>query len=107
MSIVPGSTPMSMASLYAMLGLAMPSGASSGPSGVALSPALAMLSAANDTVAAELGTLLVGMTGTTASARSTDLTTALMSLARLDPTQELQRLEATMGAQADSLDSGG
>lgn len=100
MSNVSGSAPMSMASLYAMLGMAMPAGAAASGS-VGSSPALAMISASNDSVAAEVATLVSGMTGATPPTGTTDLTTALLGLANLDPTVELQRLEAAVSSDAE------
>lgn len=97
MSSVNSPAQMSMASLYAMLGLAMPSGAAA-TGGVGSSPALAMISAANESVAAEVSTLVGSMPAATAA---TDLTTALLGLANLDPTAELQRLEAAVNAQVE------
>ena len=83
-----------MASLYAMLGLAMPSGASG--TSAASSPALAMITAANESASAEVSTLLGSLPAANAAA---NLTTALMSLANLDPTVELQRLQSAVQAQ--------
>ena len=102
MTTVPAASSMSMASLYAMLGLAMPSGAAAGSSSVGSSPALAMISASNESVAAEVGTLVAGMTGSSAAAGAADFTTALMNLSNLDPTLELQRLEAAVNSQASA-----
>ena len=96
---------MSMASLYAMLGLAMPSGsagsaAASPAAGV--SPDLALASAANATEGAELGALASATGESAATTGSADLTSALMSLANLDPILELQRLEASVNAGLQS-----
>ena len=89
---------MSMASLYAMLGLAMPSGAAASGS-VGSSPALAMISASSESAAAEVGALIAGMP---AGAAPANLTSALLSLANLDPTVELQRLGAALGSQLEA-----
>jgi len=88
---------MSMASLYAMLGLAMPSGAAG--TSAASSPALAMISAANQTAASEVATL-VGSLPTATTANAASLTDALMSIANLDPTVELERLQSALQAEA-------
>jgi hypothetical protein len=95
MSTVDGTSPMTMASLYGMLGLAMPSGTSTSSSGATSTIQEAMLSVANTTTSAEVGALLAGVSGSaTASQGAADLTAALMSLVSLDPALELQRLEA-------------
>jgi hypothetical protein len=92
---------MSMASLYAMLGLAMPSGLAATSAGS--SPALAMMSAANKSVSSEVGTLLGSLPS--ANATPPSLTQALMSLAYLDPSTELARLQGAV--QADAPTSSG
>jgi hypothetical protein len=94
MSSVAGASSMSMASLYAMLGLAMPSGMAATSAGS--SPALAMMSAANESVSSEIGTLLGSLPS--AGASQTSLTQALMSLAYLDPSTELARLQGAVQA---------
>ena len=99
MANVTGGSGMSMASLYAMLGLAMPSGASGT---AAMSPALAMVTAANQSASAEVSTLLGSLP---AASSAKDLASALLSLANLDPTVELERLQTAL--QANALTSSG
>jgi hypothetical protein len=89
MGSVAGATSMTMGSLYALMGLAMPSGASG--SG-AVSPALAMLSAANESTAVQVSALIQGMGVPSDGTGGASLTSALLSLSNLDPATELQRL---------------
>jgi hypothetical protein len=90
MSSVAGAQGLSMASLYALMGLAMPPAASGD---AAATPALAVLSATNDATAVEVQSLL-GAAGGTSSSTPPSLTSALLGLATLDPTLELERLES-------------
>ncbi len=105
MSTVAGASAMSMSSLYAMLGLAMPSGAAATGAGSTIE--LAMLSASNETASAEIGALVSGLSGGSApSTGAADLTSALLGLANLDPTVELERLQGAVGGQlADAASS--
>lgn len=100
MSTVTGASSMPMASLYAMLGLTMPT--SSSGSG-AVSPAIAMLSAANESAAAQVATLLQGMSVPSGATSGPSLTSALLGLSTLDPATELGRLSAALSSDASSL----
>ncbi len=94
-----------MASLYAMMGLPMPSGASE-TTGVA--PALAMLSAANASQEAQVSALLQATGVSSGGTDAASLTSALLGLSNLDPAAELERLSTTLSSDATSLaDSGG
>ena len=94
MSSVGAAPGLSMASLYAMMGLAMPSGVGDAGS----SPALAMLSAANESRSVELSALLGGLGGSAGASSPSSLTSALLSLTYLDPAAELERLQGTVAA---------
>jgi hypothetical protein len=100
MSTVSGASSMTMGSLYALMGLAMPPGASG--SG-AVSPALAMLSAANASATLQISTLLAGMGVSSAGTGGSSLTAALLSLSNLDPAAELRRLGAAVSSDTASL----
>ena len=65
-----------MASLYAMLGLAMPPVAAGGD---AVSPAIAMLSAVNESAAAQVRTLLQRSSVPSGATNGPSLTSALLA----------------------------
>ncbi len=88
-----------MGSLYALMGLAMPSGAAGS---AAASPALAMLSAANESTAAQISALMAGTGVPSGGTTGPSLTGALLSLSNLDPAAELQRLSAVLSSDAGS-----
>lgn len=93
MDAVNAPSSLTMASLYAMMGLAMPA---SGSTGVAASPALAMLSAANASQSAEIGALVGGAGAASSGSGSTDWMAALLSLSTLNPAVELGRIEGAV-----------
>ncbi len=87
-----------MGSLYALMGFAMPSGASGS---AAVLPALAMLRAANEAAAFQVGTPLQEI-GVPSGGTGSSLTSALLCLGNLDPTTELQRFSAGLSGDAVS-----
>ena len=104
-SVEPSATNMSMASLYALMGSAMPTGAAAGADG-ASTPALAMIAASNQSAAMEVGTLMQSMASSSTTATgSSSLTDALMSLFNLNPTVELQRLANATGSSTPTSSS--
>lgn len=84
-----------MGSLYALMGLALPPG-TTGPAATdgsqPVSPALAMLSAANEAASVQVAALVQGLGAAPGTGSSDSLTAALMGLSTLDPTAELERL---------------
>jgi hypothetical protein len=98
MTAISGASGLSMGSLYALMGQAMPSGVSSATAdGTAANPALAMIAASNASAGMEVMTLLGSMGGAAMSAPAADqavfqaasLSRALASLSHLDPAKEL------------------
>jgi len=84
-----GTASLSMASLYALFGQAMPAGAVAPTTAAgAATPALAMEAAAMAGDGALVATLLGGMPST----RTASLARSLASLSVLDPTAELARI---------------
>ena len=103
MTAIPGASALSMSSLYALMGQAMPAGASTASAdGAASNPALAMEAAANASTGMEVLTLLASLSaGGSASAApasaSAALSRALASLSYLDPANELALLGGSSG----------
>lgn len=91
---------MSMSSLYAMLGRAMPSGAVAAAGDAGSTPAIAMIAATNATVAQQVSTLLGSMVPAQLPSGGSSLSAALANLENLDPSVELQRLANAVGDAA-------
>jgi hypothetical protein len=90
---VSGAGSLSMASLYALFGLAMPTGAATAADGTASMPALAMEAAAIASNQGLVATLLAGTGAPSGAAASmASLAGSLASLSVLDPAVELARL---------------
>jgi hypothetical protein len=102
MTEISGPSALSMSSLYALMGQAMPSGASTAlTDGAASNPALAMEAAANASAGMQVMTLLASMAGAgpamsgdggAAVVRAASLSEALAGLSYLDPAKELALL---------------
>jgi hypothetical protein len=102
-TVISGASALSMSSLYALMGQAMPAGASTAAADAAASnPALAMEAAANASAGMEVLSLLASLgTGGSASAAPASagaaLSRALASLSHLDPANELALLGGSSG----------
>ena len=103
MTEISGASALSMSSLYALMGQAMPSGVSTASAdGAASNPALAMEAAANASAGMEVLTLLAslgsrGPASAGPASAGAALTRALASLSYLDPANELALLGGSSG----------
>jgi len=106
MTTISGASALSMSSLYALLGQAMPTGVSQAAAdGSPANPALAMMAASNASAGMQVMTLLSAMgtggaasTGSDAAAfQAATLSQALASLSYLDPAKALALLGDTAG----------
>jgi hypothetical protein len=107
MTTITGASALSMGSLYALLGQAMPAGVAQAAAGGSVpSPALAMMAAANASAGLQVATLLgtLGPGGSPASTgadaaafRAANLSQALAGLSYLDPAKALALLGDTTG----------
>jgi predicted aconitase len=117
MTEISGASALSMSSLYALMGQAMPSGVpAASTDGAASNPALAMMAAANASAGMQVMTLLASM-GTPGSAaaasggdaavfRAASLSEALAGLSYLDPAKELEMLGFDLPASSAGAASG-
>jgi hypothetical protein len=108
MTEISGASALSMSSLYALMGQAMPPGASTASAdGAASNPALAMMAAANASAGMQVMALLGSMAGggpavsagtDAAVLRAASLSQALAGLSYLDPAKELALLGSDLPA---------